>query len=366
MDCLNNIVGLSKNTCDCWPERPENADKSLSGFYLDDPMDGIPLHFANSGAECGDDGLWGLLDKARSAGIIEYVTRLNQHMYEFNLNREPATDIIVGDQKNNSWLTPKGQYAGVRFFPNQKEHPLKACTRGNYKVKGAVFKIERITLHRIDNQPASLHITKNGTPVQGSPFAMTQVGTSDIYEHNFTTPLLVDFFGSHGQTNEWDFYYEHDNIKYRNYKFNCNCTAGVLNYWEHRFTGVGMTGTGGTLTKSPDSAFTAGLRFYGIFTCDAVDFLCNFNRYNTTPWWQVQAKTIQLMSINKLIGQITMTSNINRFTGLSKEALWGRANSNSKKIMNDLQWLAINIPKDLNSCILCKEAGSNRMVSVFV
>ena len=77
LDCLNNIIGLSKSSCDCWDsEKPVDftaLNESLSGLYVSQPNT-ITLRFTNGAADCENGGVWELLQQAREDAVRDLVS----------------------------------------------------------------------------------------------------------------------------------------------------------------------------------------------------------------------------------------------------------------------------------------------------
>lgn len=176
--------------------------------------------------------------------------------------------------------------------------------------------------------------------------------------------VILPFYSEYGEKNEYKIL--HNGGDFRNYKFNCNC-SGAKYFWESKISATGICGEDvNNTTKSPHAQYTAGLRLYGTYACSDPGWICRSTEYKDSPFYRVQAKTIQLLSINKLIGHILTSSNINRYTGLNRESLYGKAKKNQKDIIERLTWLSANIPSGINLCIKCKDASKYRVATILV
>lgn len=76
-------------------------------------------------------------------------------------------------------------------------------------------------------------------------------------------------------------------------------------------------------------------------------------------WYRTVAKTYQAYVIRAVIGSILSSSQINRYTLLEKEFLYGKRNHLTKMISDRLEWLANNIPREYNTCWTCRTRGKH-------
>ena len=59
--CFENIIGLSRTDCECVEARPVDAGVTESGLYLDE-LDGLTIRMAEAKRDCGEGGLWTMMD----------------------------------------------------------------------------------------------------------------------------------------------------------------------------------------------------------------------------------------------------------------------------------------------------------------
>lgn len=340
-ECLTGIVGLSENECPCTiDDRPEGANESSSGYFLDDMKDSVPLHFPKNAADCHNNNVWDLLTKARKEGINEFFGIFSKALYEFNEVTGPSWTGSIGDQKDNAFLQAASPYVALRLTPISTS-------------KNQSFQLEKVHLYLMNDEVKELTLYKNGDLI--NTFEITL--TNGKGEHVFTTPLQLPLYDTYGDKYEYELRYHIGTNRARNYKLNCACPGmGTVRPWEKHIYAEAIEGlTEDTLGKSPFGAYTFGLRLFGTLQCMSEDWMCNIHQYKHLPFFNVFSKCLQLVCINKLLGAITNSNAINRYTMMDKERIYGRIQRNEKKLNNDMIHLALSMPAGLNNCIKCKD-----------
>src|SRR5688572_15167585 len=77
MDCLDNIIGLSRTECDCLlpagSDEAEEISESASGVYLDE-IDGFNINVVNAAADCAKGGLFDRMFRAVENAKQDFIT----------------------------------------------------------------------------------------------------------------------------------------------------------------------------------------------------------------------------------------------------------------------------------------------------
>jgi len=134
LDCLNNVIGLSKSTCDCWDaDKPIDFDTlnaSSSGLYVSQPNT-ITLRFTNSASDCENGGIWQLLIQAREDAVRDLVSDFLAATSQVKKERFlPFTTI--GDSYYKKGELVNGNVAGVWLEP--------------YEIRGAKLRIDSVDI----------------------------------------------------------------------------------------------------------------------------------------------------------------------------------------------------------------------------
>lgn len=365
MNCLEKVVGLTEKECECLEgQLPEGAGSSVSGFYLDDLEDSIPLLIPQKTRDCGESSIWTLLERARKEGIRDFISDFHKFFYANNHIRLPAFKGRMGELSSNQKINTPDSHLGVIFKP-KKILGLRMVVRGfRTRTMNSDNTVSRITITNSEN------ITSH-TIDQDIVFSKKHKTT------NLDIPIILPLADQNGEPINYTFTYDtnyDEEIIPANSTCGCNC--GRSPEWS-RFGEVK-----GTFAATTDyEEFTERTKYnYGLqpiveITCEGFDFICapmdddssvSLNNeitdygsgkglYRSHPYFVTVAKLVQLYSINKVISSVLRSDKINKFTILhDKKDLYARRSSNRKKIEGHIMWLAENTPHEFTDCYACR------------
>jgi len=113
-ECLTNVIGLSRSTCDCFAEGPLGYDESLSGLYLDELLD-ISIIKELENCANGND-FWELMARARNQAIQQFKADTLAGILQYNsLMRPVFPNGTIGNLKFTKDLVTTAPYAGLRI-----------------------------------------------------------------------------------------------------------------------------------------------------------------------------------------------------------------------------------------------------------
>lgn len=346
-ECLKYAVGLSQNTCVCLPTAPSNADKSLSGYYLDDMSDGVPLSFPSSQSECGQGNVWDLLDQARVQGIQEFQTGFLANSMQYAGQAIQKIRTQVGDDKHSSVFSVSTNYCGIVVRPARQLRGTSMNLYGFYATMGGNQALE-LKIFRSDNL---------STPILTQPF--TSQNNTKVY-YPLTNPITLRLNDDAGNDYKYYFVYERlNNVLPMNNVFDCGCGTKI-NSWNEYLVGKGFNIN--SLNDLPGvidgaDAWTYGLQLDISISCDATQWMCNADLdYMTNAYARVIAKAVQLYSINKLIQYLLTSTAISRITVMPKDGLIAKFKSNQDQINGNMQWLGVNMlqyARSMSDCFTC-------------
>lgn len=359
--CLKFAVGLSTKDCQCLEDdRPSDFNKSLSGFYLDDMDHGIPLEFPASLADCGNGNVWDLLEAARTQGINEFNTAFLATMLQYADNSIVPSRTQIGMDKFTSgyyvqlpiigfMLKPKTQRGGVYHMTN-----LNLTMNGSELIEVKIFSSADMV-----------------TPITTVTF--NSVNNTKV-THQFSTPIDLPFTDAYGNCLSYYFLYERTNsIQPVDNKISCGCgdadqtfknhfdrwSVIQLSNWESLNSGV-----------SGSDEHAMGIQIQGSVTCDTTQWMCMSEwDFTSNPFAAVISKVIQLISINKLIGNLLQTPTINRYTLMGRDGLLSRYNMNRESIGIQMAWIGQQLSKNagtLSDCFTCKANSIYNRTSLLV
>lgn len=317
--CFENIIGLSRKDCECVEDRPAGANVSNSGLYLDE-LDGLNLRMADAVRDCGDGGLWDMLDQARENAIEETKAELMACLSaNTDRRRQPGISQIGDDKK----ISGSGVSLG---------HTWHGMTVQTAKVKGGTFRVTHIGTAFKSTGSITVHVydREGSSPVANYvvPMVANRVTWTEI------APLSLDM-SELGTANPryWFVFQPTDGLKAMNSRINCGC-GGFNPYWSESAPQYASSqqkqgklwaewsmaaGTFGSdiadrenwTTQNP----TQGLLLRVAFDCDeSTSFCADEPNYTTDPIQKVIAHAVRLRAGANLITRLMSSTKINQYT----------------------------------------------------
>jgi len=373
LDCLNDIIGLSASSCNCWdstkPVDFNDLNTSTSGLYIAQ-SDTIPLRWTNSAADCENGGIWQLLVHSlygadNNGGAIrdilkDYLTLTQRSKVE---RFEPFN--LIGDKYYKLSEAVKSNYAAVYLEP--------------YEIKGGKLNIESIEIafHSGITAPVSIDITLYSSLDLNTPIATATAnvtGNKEFFKATFASIVTIDFGKIRTDKNERLFFaYEipvgakpvrndtyiqpccSKSIYDRNPYLNIMCLGGV------------QSDSIANLDRPIISAGRMqGLVLNASFECDYYSWLCQLSQqpnqiYSINNGQRLRlgmglADTIQAKALINLIESLLNSSRINDFTLLQDDKqIYRKLNHYKKVYENGLKNLVYYMPSDVSDCLQCAD-----------
>ncbi len=127
-DCFENIIGLSRNECNCF-DTPSEANDSASGIFLDE-QPGLNLSVLDALNDCENGSLWDMMKQARAEAVNYVKTDLIREIsMRSKLTRQPFSGWISDIEKTRT-LNINYAMAGAKYHFNN--------------VRGGIFRLKRI------------------------------------------------------------------------------------------------------------------------------------------------------------------------------------------------------------------------------
>lgn len=323
---FKHIIGLSATAPDCTEFAAVDITTSTSGLYLDD-MDQLNLNILDASSDCSTGSIWDLLFKARK-----------------NALKELETDLIVGTgainkQAKEPYFGYIGQpnYRGALMVPNGSRQSLELQLPFRESVS---LKIKRIGFLADSNSVVPVSISGYPEPFQ---VVVTQNTPSFL---NLETPIQIPFEGQ-----RLEFSYIADGFNPLNNETSCGC--GVK---DRKLA---------ALIDNVLSRPASGIILDVEIACDPKNmiFLNHDQNYGIA---QVLAYATRYKAAELLIERILNADNINRYTMLEPEYLYGKRSQFRKEYQTRINWLISSegFNLGLDSCYVCKPATGFRKVGI--
>ena len=344
MGCLDKIIKLSRTTCEC-VNAPVGANEGLSEVYLDE-LEGITLDGLSGTENCEQNDIWSLMDRARTNAILQFKTDLLSCIGVNFQNRRKNYTGVIGETNFNSTLNFSQNKAGIVLRP--------------YEVVGANYELKRIGLMFNATGPITIDVYSNeDLAVPIASYSMTTTANALQYV-DLETPLILPLWSERVTQLQYFFVYTLDgSLMPKNNKSDCGCGRQTSAVSYKSWTSVhGVRGSDtSSLLNFGTSKELNGLVLDGSFTCDKTRLICSDNYpldFEHDERAMNMAYAVRFKAGQMLVQSILDSSNINRYTLLGREALYGKRNSYEKKYNDWISWLCENTEITNTDCLICK------------
>lgn len=355
-ECLTPVVGLSATDYECADTLPpDGATDSLSGFYLTDTKDGIPVQFVGGISDCTAGGIWDILAAARADGVKNFVADL---LAEFGTSYRPRwADFsgFIGKQDASNAITGAKQYAAFEMKGRQIQSSLRI--RG-FKMYSNVTASVAVSLYSEDDLTTAIEtVTVAALAQKWVAASFTGQRIFDLWDENTAYPkryFLVWEIPTGGFARS-------------NATTCCNRSESYRNFLEVRGVSVDsigdLTATDSALKSHGDVGM--GISVDASLSCTVGNYLCgclNFGieTFSTTGIQWIIAKTLQNAGVMCLADAFVKSQNINTYTVLARDVVYGIRAHAQKEYLQGVRYIAQNLPEGALQCFECRD---HRIVS---
>ena len=330
--CFENIIGLSRTDCPCVEDRPEGANVSESGLYLDE-LPGLNLRLINATQDCGSEGIWSKMERAVENAIDETVTEL---MACIAANTDPARPIGASQIGEDKKATASA---------HKLTRPYHGLTLQTAKVIGGTFYVDAIatSFKSTVGMPATIDVRvlqRTEAPDEElAIYTLPITAGKTVWTEIEPLSLSMDALGS-SNPRYWFLFEPYAGAQAMNDLINCGC-GGFAPYWdpsnpqyESRQQKQGKlwaewamaAGTYGTDLEQRDQWTTenptAGLMLRVRFECDERSTFCTGEpNYTTDHIQKVIAHAVRYRAGFNLLTDLLHSTDINRWTMTAGEAM---------------------------------------------
>lgn len=354
LKCLENIIGLSRTECPCYDEnKPVDAEVSKSGIYLDE-LQGLDLKLIGADIECGDGDVWNKMEKALDISNNTFRTDILSAITEYASARRKPFNGKIGEVKKRAIRLAMTNFMGVI---------IQGCN-----IKGAEFTLKGISTLMDATTIFDVFIYNN---IQDDPILQIPgvESTANQVKANPLTPnsnLTFPLYTTECDTLEYYIVYVPQGFNPYDNKVSCGCSRKQP--WEQWFDVQGVTGDDVSTTDLREdllrNEFANGLILDLTINCNTQDLICGGENvdldYTNDPIARVTATAIQYKAGETLLNDILSSGNINRYTMMSRESLYGKRNHYASEYGNRIQWLSENMSINGNDCLGCNDGRMNR------
>lgn len=355
-DCLSHIIGLSQTNCECFDEgKPGDASTSESGLYLD-KVEGLTLDLANAASDCEQGDVWDMMSSAREEGIKMFKSDLMVALSQKYKQKRHAFMGVIGSAKFKNNITLSGTHGGVRIHCANVISGLMTLNRiGLVFDTTAVFDIE--VYNNLDADPIDTFEVESEA--------------NKLKWFTLTSPLELEMSDDSGENPQYYLIYSVSGKKPKDVKGSCGCSsANYKYYWDlktPRYKSyekdrwseyIMLTGIQGNDISDREnwgtSEYLNGILLDAKFVCKTGELICKQNMdFANNELALVMAYTVRYRAAALLIDAILSSGNLNRYTMMDREALYGKRSHYIKEYQNRVSWLSDNINWQANDCLTC-------------
>lgn len=341
-DCLTNIIKLSRTECECFDEgKPDDYNEGQSDIYLDE-LEGLNLKIISGDSGCEEGGVWQLMAWARDEAAKQFKADLLSCISQNYVNRRAIYTGIIGQNSFTSSLASSKDKLGLMYsFP---------------QIKGGVLKIKRIGLAINSSTAVSVNIYNNDQNTT-TPIATYTVNTTanSLTYATLDTPLELPLYSNSVSRLEYYFVYTRSGFQPKDIKADCGC-GGKKPEWTQWLKVNGIEGNGTDYTQFVHSNYVNGLVLDVDLRCKTVELICSDSRPLD---FENDGYDMQIGYANRwlagalLMQKILDSTELNRYTMMDRERVYGMRNHARKMYTDFIQFLCDN--REISTgCLMCK------------
>ena len=341
MDCLNQIIGITKDNCECLqqdlsPEQITELSMSKSGLYLEELEGGVFLRnvaqldkcktfidIQNSAIETAKKhftkDLFASLNEKYQVKKLAYIGDIGRPTYSGTLDVNKRLQFIKLQPNKESDAIINLQ--SFRVFLNQDSNVkvwIYSINEGEV-IGNIIMETEVQSLNGVLQVPVDrkLSMKKSG--------------------YNVTYYIIFERLGS---------------VKPRNINVSCGCSGGDAFAKFVNVSGGEVDGFSSLSTEKTDK-FTHGFALDVQIKCETGNLICKEYDQNDAIS-QMTAFAILYKSGELVIENIMNSGEVNRFTMLSREHLWGKRSHFKSEYSRCVNWLSQAIDVSSSDCFICR------------
>ena len=341
MDCLENIIGLSRKDCECLEtDRPADYDESQSGIFLDE-IHGLDLKGLDDTKDCGENSIWYMMSIARQNAIKHFKTDLLSSLKNKYKDRFQKFSGVIGKSKFTSTIPTPNTFMGIKI----------ECVN----IKGACITIKGINTFFDQTGQISVSIYRTGEVLPVESYTLDTTA-NDVHNNVFTEalelPLWIDGIG------EFDYYVVYSlpaGFKPLNTTLCCNCN-GCKEQYDHWGNIRGFKTPVFTqvsdLYNVNESKYSFGLSLVADISCKKSDILCSQNfDYENDEVAMNMAYAVQELSGMMLMTDI-LTKTDSAYVAMNEEQMNFLINNLHAQYNSRLEYISCNYAPN-HDCFIC-------------
>lgn len=346
MECLNNIIGITNSDCPCVidglsPEEVAQLRESVSGLYLDELEGGVNIRSLEMLDSCQNLAEMSLA--ARDTAIKKLRDDILVSLQGKYRTAKKAFIGSIGRPSYTSNLNVTSEYQFLRLRPTSQSDAIATISGIRLIIdRVATIEVEIIRAPKGGNQGEKIFsetVTTNANAYTAipltQPLELSLSGDGEIYDYY----IVWNRSGSGANP--------------KDLKVSCNCSSGSGYEQFFQVHGGEMTDTN-YLNNSRSDKYSHGLTLDVDIRCKPGNLICReYDRENAiavTMAWATMYKAGEL-----LIEAVMNSGEVNRYTMMNREYLWGKRNHFRKEYETRVLYLASVMDVTSSDCFICRD-----------
>lgn len=344
MDCIKDIVGVTKLDCNCatgnlTPEQKEALAKSNSGFYfLDNIPDALQISAIKYADECQS-----FYELAMAAKKAAEITFMDDVVAGLSLKYKSSKGKFSG-------TVGRTQYAGN--LPAMKDVQFLKVESNSDK-NDAVMTVRNVKIYSNTAGASKLYVLD-------SDLVILKEQDINLNANNTTTVIFTEPLNLPLVTNGSAaiYYFAWENVEGgqpKDNKLKCNCPGGTA-YEEYLTASGGQADNLSELENAKTDLTAHGVVLTVEIACLTSNFICR--QYDKDNAIAVVAKWAVSYKANEdLIERVLKSKDVSRTTLMSREHLYGKRNHFRAEYQSRIEYILQNVDVNSSNCFLCKDTA---------
>jgi len=342
-DCLTTLIGITPAECPCFEGIDAGYTDSDSGYYLTDPLYGIPNLSAvlATRAQCepADNTVYNTLNEARQSAIRDIRTDLMTALSRFREGAGAWRGVIAKNRAVTGTVNSLGKN-GTQLYSTRR-------------LIDASFVITDLFIGANFTGTVDVKFESNHrTFTQADITCNTVAGT---FEQNMlVTPVTIPLYDAAEQELFYNLYWEPTGVQ-KPLTSSIWCCGGP-GAWA-KFVQVGgfnlATLEERTLYRSSTAS---GILIGGYISCAKLDFICNLDELNGYDWKELLGRTLLFKSAIYAFSQMISSDQVNLQTLLNAEQAGKRMKELSEAYATNIEYIAKSLPTGFSGCWGCNKS----------
>ncbi len=346
--CLENIIGLSRTTCNCYDDgKPGDFDVSNSDLFLDE-LDGLELKMIEADIECGEDDIWQKMSTAVANAKIEFRKDFMKCLGLTTGRKRKPFFGTTGLTEWNKSIIVNNTFIGLKL--------------SGTNIKGAEFTLNGIkTLMDTTVGPFTIEIYNNLQPTPLLILNNINAVADTITDNDFVPDPLLTFPLYTEECDELEYYIVYQPagaFAPRNNQVNCGCSTRPE--WEKW---IDIHGVVGDVVAERENwfinDFANGLFLDIQFNCNTSELICGGTNapldFENDDVAMCEAYAIRYAAGRSLVDNILGSGRINIYTMLPSKTLWNLRNHFQERYEHNVAYICQEVDITSNGCLMCDD-----------